>query len=100
MKKKLTINLHNKEAIMEKKAQAINCNCINRSDCPFSNQCQILNIIYKQKLHQIFATIMGKYTTEPAKTHLNSDMESLRNHSLLKNIGEIENFRRITGNLF
>ena len=37
---------------------------------------------------------MEKYTTEPAKVHLNSDMETMRNHSIMKNIGQIQNFRR------
>ena len=46
----------------------------------------------KQKLYQIFETIMEKYTTEPAKVHLNSNMETTRNHSIMKNIGQIQNF--------
>ena len=40
-----------------------------------------------------------KYTTEPAKVHLNSVMETLRNHSIMKNIGQIQNFRRNTRDL-
>ena len=44
---KSIINLYNKEVITVKKTQAINCNCINKPECPFSNQCQITNIIYK-----------------------------------------------------
>ena len=47
---KLVINIHNKEVITEKKRRAINCNCINKRDCPLSNQCQIMNIIYKAKI--------------------------------------------------
>ena len=43
--------------------------------------------------------IMKKYTTEPAKVHLNSVMETIRNHSIMKNIGQIQNFRRNTGEL-
>ena len=27
---------------------------------------------------------MEKYTTEPAKVHLNSDMEAIRNHSSIR----------------
>ena len=30
--------------------QAVKCNCINKPDCPISNQCQITNIIYKAKI--------------------------------------------------
>ena len=45
------INMHSKEVITEKKTQAVKCNCINKPDCPLPNQCQIANIIYKQKLH-------------------------------------------------
>ena len=33
-------------------------------------------------------TIMVKYTTEPAKIYLNNDMETIRNHSIIKNIGQ------------
>ena len=42
---------------------------------------------------------MKKYTTEPAKVHLSSVMESIRNHSIMKNIGNIQNFRKNTGDL-
>ena len=47
---KSIINMHNKEVITEKKAQALKCNCINKPDCPLSNQCQITNTIYKTKI--------------------------------------------------
>ena len=30
---------------------------------------------------------------------LNSDMETIRNHSIMKNIRQIKNFQRNTGNL-
>ena len=33
---------------------------------------------------------MKKYTTEPVKVHLNSVMETTRNHSIMENIGQIE----------
>ena len=46
---KSIINMHNKEVITEKKTEAAKCNCINKPDCPLSNQCQITNIIYKAK---------------------------------------------------
>ena len=39
---------------------------------------------------------MEKYATEPAKLHLNTDMETIRNHSNMKNIGQIWKFRRNT----
>ena len=42
---------------------------------------------------------MKKYTTEPAKAHLNSAMENIRNRSIMKNIGQVQNFRRNTGDL-
>ena len=34
---------------------------------------------------------------EPAKVHLN--METIRNHSIMKSIEQIQNFRRNTGDL-
>ena len=59
-----------------------------------------MNIIYtKQKLHQIFETIMEKYTTEPGKVHLNSHMETIRTHSIMKNTGQIHNFPWNIGDL-
>ena len=42
---------------------------------------------------------MEKYTTEPAKVHLKSDMKTIRNHSIIKTTGQIPNFRRNTGDL-
>ena len=35
----------------------------------------------------MFETIIENYTTEPAKVHLNSDMENIGNHLIMKNIG-------------
>ena len=49
---KSVINMHNKEVITEKKTQTGKCDCINKPDCPLSNQCQITNIIYKAKIKQ------------------------------------------------
>ena len=43
--------------------------------------------------------IMKKCTTEPTKVHLNSVMETVRNNSIMKNIVQIQNFRRNTGDL-
>ena len=42
---------------------------------------------------------MKNYTREPVKVHLNSAMETIRNHSIMKNIGQVQNFRRNTGDL-
>ena len=42
---KSIINMHNKEVITEKKTEAVKCNCINKLDCPLSNQYQITNVI-------------------------------------------------------
>ena len=36
---------------------------------------------------------------EPAKVDLNSVMETIRNHSIMKNIGQIQSFQRNTGDL-
>ena len=47
---KSIINMHNKEIITEKKTESLKCNCINKPDCPLSNQCQITNIMYKSKI--------------------------------------------------
>ena len=46
---KSVINIY-KEVIMEKKTKAVRCNCINKPDCPLSNQCEIANIIYTAKI--------------------------------------------------
>ena len=96
---KSIINMHNKEVITEKKTQAVKCNCINKPDCPLSNQCQITNIIYKAKITSNLRNYREKIYTEPAKVYLNSVMETIRNHSIMKNIGQIQNFRRKTGDL-
>ena len=42
---------------------------------------------------------MKKYTTKPGKVHLNSVMETKGNHLIMKNIGQIQNFQRNTGDL-
>ena len=94
-----TINMHNKDVITERKTEAVKFNCINKPGCPFCNQCQITNIIQKQKLHQNFESMMKNYATELAKVHLNSVMKTIRNHSIMKNIGRIKNFQRKTGDL-
>ena len=38
---------------------------------------------------------MKKYTTEPAKVYLNSVMETIRNNSIMKNIGQIQEFLKV-----
>ena len=91
--------MHNKDAITERKTEAVKCNCINKPGCSFCNQCQITNIIQKQKLHQNFESMMKNYATELAKVHLNSVMKTIRNHAIMKNIGRIKNFQRKTGGL-
>ena len=42
---------------------------------------------------------MKKYTTEPAKVHLDSVMETIRNRSIMKNIEQIQSFQRNAGDL-
>ena len=42
---------------------------------------------------------MKKYTAEPAKVHLNSVMETIRNRSIMKNIGEIKSFTKTPGTI-
>ena len=42
--------MYYKELITEKKTEAGKCNCINKSDCPISNKCQITNMIHKAKI--------------------------------------------------
>ena len=46
---KSIINIYNKVVMADKKAEAVKCICINKPDCPLSNQYQIMNIIYKAK---------------------------------------------------
>ena len=48
---KSIINMHNKEVIMGKKTEAVKCNSINKRYCPLSNQCQMTNLIYKEKTY-------------------------------------------------
>ena len=47
---KSIINMHNKDVITEKITEAAKFDCINKPDCPISNQCQITIIIYKAKI--------------------------------------------------
>ena len=42
---------------------------------------------------------MKKYTTEPAKVHLNSVMETKKSHSIMNNRGQTQNFQSNTGEL-
>ena len=51
---------------------------------------------YEHNIQNNGMKIMEKYTTEPAKVHLNSNMETKRNHSVMKNMGQIQNFERNT----
>ena len=93
------INMHNTEVITEKKTQAVNCNCINKPEWPFPTYAKLRTWYTKQKLHKTFETIMEKYTAEPVKVHLNSAVETTRYNSIIKNIGQIANFRRNDGDL-
>ena len=59
----------------------------------FEHIIQSKNYIKSSKLSQ------KKYTTEPRKVHLNSDMETIRNHLIIKNIGQIQNVWKNNGDL-
>ena len=85
---KSIINMHNKELITKKKTEAVKLPPLYTK-----------HKYTKQKLHQTFETIMKKYTTEPAKVHLNSVKETIRNNSIMKNIRQIQNFRKNCGDL-
>ena len=58
-----------------------------------------MNIIYKAKITSNLRNYHEKYTAEPAKVYLNSDMETITNHPITKNKGQIPNFRKYNGNL-
>ena len=64
---KSIINMHNKEEIAEKKTQAVNCDCINKHNCPLPSQCQITNIIYKAKITSNLQNYHGKIHYETSK---------------------------------
>ena len=57
---KSIINVQTKEVITERKAQAVNCNCINKPDCLLSNQGQITTTIYKAKITSNSRNYYGK----------------------------------------
>ena len=87
--------MHNKDVIAEKETRAVNCKCINKPDYHLSNQFQITSIIYETKITSNFR----KYHEKLYQVHLNSDMETLRNHSIMKNVGQIQNFKKNSGDL-
>ena len=59
--------------------------------CCMANIKLIINMHWSNK-HEV---IMKKYTTELAKVHLKNIMKTRRNHSIMKNIWQIQNFRKI-----
>ena len=96
---KSMINTHNKEVIAEEKTEAVKCNRINKPDCPFSNQCQITNLIYKAKITSNLQNYNEKIYCRTRKRTFKQRYETIRYHSIMKNIGQIQNFRRNTGDL-
>ena len=93
---KSIINMHNKEVITEKKTQAVKCNCINKADCPLSNQFQITNIVYQAKLTSNLQNYHEKIYYGISESTFKQGYETIRNHSIMKNIGKIQNFRKNT----
>ena len=88
--------MHDKEVITEKETQAVNYNCINKTDCPLSNQCQITSIIYKAKITSNLGNYNGKTyygTSEGRIKQRCGNHEKSLNH---ENIGQMQNFRRNT----
>ena len=79
---KLIINIRNKAVITEKKIEAVKCNCINKPDCPLSNQSQIANMIYKAKITSNLRNYHQKTYYGTAKVHLNSLTEAIRKYSI------------------
>ena len=44
------INSHNKRIIEKNNKNARKCNCINKNDCPLSNECLTTNIVYEAQI--------------------------------------------------
>ena len=93
---KSIIIVDNKDVIMKKKTEAVNCYYINKPDCPLSNHYQITNIIYKAKITSNLWNYHGEKFLGTCKgVHLNSEMEFIRNYSTMKNIGQVQTFEGI-----
>ena len=95
---KSIINMHNKEVITEKNIN-VKCNCINKPNCPLSNQCKITNIIYKAKITSNLHNYHEKMYYGTSEGTFKQRYGNQRNHSIMKNIRQIHNFRRNTGDL-
>ena len=96
---KSIISMQNKEVIMEKKIQAVKSNCINKPDCPLSNQCQITNITYKSKITSNLQNYHGKIyygTSENTFKQRYGNHNKSFNHKKHRTDTE---FRRNTGDL-
>ena len=83
------VNMHNKEVITEKKTQAVNCNCMNKPDC----------IIYKAKITLNLRNFHGKIYRGTSKHTFKQRYGNHKKFFEHKNIGQIQNFRRNTGDL-
>ena len=83
------VNMHNKEVITEKKTQAVNCNCMNKPDC----------IIYKAKITSNLRNFHGKIYHGTSKHTFKQRYGNHKKFFEHKNIGQIQNFRRNTGDL-
>ena len=83
------VNMHNKEVITEKKTQAVNSNCMNKPDC----------IIYKAKITSNLRNFHGKIYYGTSKHTFKQRYGNHKKFFELKNIGQIQNLRRNTGDL-
>ena len=89
---KSIINIQNQEVITEKKTQKINYNCINNRNCLLSNQRQITTIIYRANITLNIWNYHGKIYNGIKKAHLNKDMETTINHSIIRSQERQRNF--------
>ena len=95
------INTHNKKIINPPKDNITrSCNCIRKHQCPLNEKCLTNNVLYKQVSHQTKKIRKQKFIMALVKQHLNSDMRTIKKHSISSNTKLIQNYETNIGILY
>ena len=95
------INTHNKKIINPPKDNITRtCNCIRKHQCPLNEKCLTNTVLYKASITPNEENPKTKIIMALVKQHLNSDMRTIKKHSITSNTKLIQSYQTNIGILY
>ena len=95
------INTHSKKIINPPKDNIRRtCNCIRKHQCPLNEKCLTNNVLYKASITPNEENSKTKFIMVLVKRHLNSDIRTIKKHSITSDTKLIQNYQTNIGILY